>query len=243
MSSETPNDETGMGRAYAEDVGLPPTPKAEMWEAIEAHLPVGRVEAAGTLTVERGGGADPERSRDSEVDGVISLKRRARWQQALAWPLAAGLVLATGIALGRASIQTDGQVEAPASNPAAVATAPETTEESLQAYQVLTRKRVAGMEPLLTMLSADAQRGRFDPEMASWAEQQLTRTRLAMDRPGADDPVIRGLLEDLELIFVQVAALDRLPEERASAEMSLIAAALEEGGLLDRVRAVQTVGP
>lgn len=223
MSGETPKDETGMGRAYAEEVGLPPTPKAEMWEEIQSHL----------TTV--GGGA--------EVDGVIRLHRRARWQRALAWPLAAGLVLATGVALGRASIQSGGQTEAPAPSPSAVAASPVSTEESLQAYQVLTRKRVAGMEPLLTMLSADAERGRFDPEMADWAAQQLTRTRLAMDRPGADDPVIRGLLEDLELIFVQVAALDRLPEERASQEMYLIAAALEEGGLLDRVRAVETVGP
>lgn len=224
MSSDTPNDETGMGRAYADEVGLPPTPRDEMWEQIEAHLPT----SGGTA--------------DSEVDGVIPLARRARWQRALTWPLAAGLVLATGVALGRASIQSGGQAEITDPDPA-MATVTATAEETLQAYQVLTRNRVAGMEPLLTMLSADAERGRFDPEMADWAAKQLTRTRLAMDRPGADDPVIRGLLEDLELIFVQVAALDRLPEERASEEMYLIAAALEEGGLLDRVRAVQTAGP
>lgn len=225
MSGETPNDETGMGRAYADEVGLPPTPRDEMWAQIEAHLPIS------------GKAADPD------LDGVIPLARRARWQRALALPLAAGLVLAMGVALGRASIQSGGQAELPDPNPPAVATTTATAEENLQAYQALTRNRVAGMEPLLTMLSADAGRGRFDPEMADWAAQQLTRTRLAMDRPGADDPVIRGLLEDLELIFVQVAALDRLPEERASEEMYLIAAALEEGGLLDRVRAVQTVGP
>lgn len=228
MSGETPKDETGMGRLYAEEVVVPPTPRAEMWEEIQAHLPQTRIE-----------------NQDYHSDpSVISIERRIRWQRALAWPLAAGLVLATGVALGRASIQSGGQVEAPpAVAPPVVAAAPETGEGGLQAYQVLTRKRVAGMEPLLTMLSADAERGRFDPEMAVWAQQQLTRTRLAMDRPGADDPVIRSLLEDLELVFVQVAALDRLPEERASQEMSLIAAALEEGGLLDRVRAVQTVGP
>ena len=233
MSGETPKDETGMGRAYAEEVGLPPTPRAEMWKEIEAHLP--QTQDAGR----RG-----KRAGHGEESDVISLGRRVRWQRALAWPLAAGLVLATGVALGRASIESGGQAEVPPSGtPAAVATAPAADAEGLQAYQVLTRKRVAGMEPLLTMLSADAERGRFDPEMADWAEQQLTRTRLAMDRPGADDPVIRGLLEDLELIFVQVAALDRLPEERATEEMYLIAAALEEGGLLDRVRAVQAVGP
>ncbi|MDH3224007.1 MAG: hypothetical protein OEO23_09840 [Gemmatimonadota bacterium] len=226
MSSEIQNDETGMGRAYREEVGLPPTPVDEMWREIEGHLP--------------GGGRDAGAK-------VVPLRRPVPWQRALAWPLAAGLILATGVALGRASIESGGGPDGVATDPPVVAAASAAGSDAQagnrEAYQALTRKRVAGMEPLLTMLTADAQQGRFDPEMAAWAQRQLTRTRLALDRPGAEDPAIRGLLEDLELIFVQVTSLQGLPPERAGQEMGLIAAALEEGGLLARVRAVEAAGP
>ncbi len=226
MSGDIHNDETEMGRAYADEVGLPPTPADQMWREIEAHLPERN----------RGGGAK-----------VVPLGRRVRWQKVLGWSMAAGLILATGVALGRASIESDGGPDGVATPPPVVASGPAAgpgaQAGNLEAYQALTRKRVAGMEPLLTMLTADAQLGRFDPEMAAWAQRQLTRTRLALDRPGAEDPAIRGLLEDLELIFVQVASLQRLPAERAGQEMGFIAAALEEGGLLARVRAVQVAGP
>lgn len=218
-------DDDGMGKLYARHVPVPPTPTEAMWRAIATELPDRRDELA-----------------------------RRRWTRMVAWPLAAGIVLAMGVALGRASMQpeaapdrvagSDGPaVEAPAGEASPATSGLADTEGTNQAYRVLTRERVAGIEPLLAMVAADARSGRYDPQVAEWAGRQLTRTRLALDRPGAEDPQIRALLQDLELILAQVASLNGLPRDRAGAELGLIAQALDDGTLLARVRAVRTVGP
>lgn len=218
-------DDESMGRLYARHVPVPPTPTEAMWRTIARELPDRRDELA-----------------------------RRRWTRMVAWPLAAGIVLAMGVALGRASMQTQAGpdqvaggdapgVEAPAGQTATGSAGIGTPEGSVEAYQVLTRERVAGLEPLLAMVAADARSGRYDPQIAEWAGRQLTRTRLALDRPGAEDPQVRALLQDLELILAQVASLDGLPRERAGAELGLIAQALDDGTLLARVRAVRTAGP
>jgi len=225
-------DDEQMGRIYASRVPVPPTPSDEMWEVIEGQLPGAT-------------GADDEALALHPRGASSSASRRGArdWTRTLAWPLAAGIALLVGIGLGRTSVGlpvADAPTDAPI---ATVASGPVDSDVSREAYQVLARQRVAGLEPLLTMLSADARSGQYDPQMADWADDQLTRTRLALDRPGADDPTIRALLEDLELILAQVANLDRYPRERAGQEMGLIAQALDDGDLLARVRAVRTVGP
>ena len=228
-------DDEQMGRIYASQVPVPPTPADEMWGVIEGQLPDAKTEKDVLALRPRGASSSPTRRGPRE------------WTRTLAWPLAAGIALLVGIGLGRTTVGpavAEGPDGAPAEMPTAtVAESPESFDASRGAYQVLARQRVAGLEPLLTMISADARRGQYDPQVAEWADQQLTRTRLALDRPGAEDPAIRELLQDLELILAQVASLDRYPEERAGQEMGLIAQALDDGDLLARVRAVRTVGP
>jgi hypothetical protein len=53
-----------------------------------------------------------------------------------------------------------------------------------------------------------------------------------MDSPAGQDPKLRGLLEDLELVLVQIA---RLRGERNKSDLDLIHQAVEQGDVLSRL--------
>lgn len=97
------------------------------------------------------------------------------------------------------------------------------------AYQLTTIRHLAQVEALLTSYRGDAAarapspaaQARADAQLATWARDLLTNTRLLLDSPAAQDPLRRRLLEDLELVLVQIvqlspgtAADDRLLIER-----------------------------
>ena len=58
-----------------------------------------------------------------------------------------------------------------------------------------------------------------------------------MDSPAAQDPKLRSLLEDLELLLVQVA---RLRGERNKGDLDLIHQAVEQGDVLSRLNTAVT---
>ena len=60
----------------------------------------------------------------------------------------------------------------------------------------------------------------------------LTRTRLLMDSPAADDPAMHDLLEDLELVLMQVVRL----QHGSRTELELINRALEQRDVIPRLR-------
>jgi len=58
-----------------------------------------------------------------------------------------------------------------------------------------------------------------------------------MDSPAAQDPKLRSLLEDLELVLVQIA---RLRGERNKGDLDLIHQAVEQGDVLSRLNSAVT---
>ena len=230
--NEKPESEDELGRLYEARNPVPPTPASEMWSAVAAELPTASAEA-----------------RPSAVVSLAARRSRPVWQ----WAAAAGVVLAIGVGIGRMTVAVPTGGVGPATPVAGTGQPPaaggslvgesSVGQPSLQAFNAHTRSRISDLEPLLTMIAADAEGGRYDPQLGDWAKKQLNRTRLALDSPGASDPAVRNVLQDLELILMQVAALDDIDEARANQEMSLIAQALDEQGLLDRVRAMRAWGP
>lgn len=217
--TDTSGSDEELTHLYKAANPVPPTPSDEIWPKIEAKLPGGSAQA------------------HPRVEPMSRLPRGPVWK----WAAAAGVVLAIGVGIGRSSVAApDGDV---AIRPPRTVDPLPASQPSLQAFDALTRSRIADLEPLLTMISTDGDGGRYDPQMGEWAKGQLNRTRLALDSPGASDPVVRAVLEDLELILMQVATLADVGEARASQEMSLIARAIDEQGLLDRVRAMSARGP
>jgi hypothetical protein len=86
------------------------------------------------------------------------------------------------------------------------------------AYRVAVTRDLTQAEALFTAFRGDARASRDkegDAQLASWARDLLTNTRLLLDSPAASDPQRRQLLEDLELVLVQMVELGpghRLPD-------------------------------
>ncbi len=65
------------------------------------------------------------------------------------------------------------------------------------------------------------------------AGQLLTTTRMLIDSPASNDPAMRNLLEDLELVLAQVVRLQNNPDRT---ELDLINRALEQRDVIPRLR-------
>ena len=137
-------------------------------------------------------------------------------------------LLALGIGIGRVSTRSS----APTAAPTVTAAAP---NRSGQAYAIATADHLSRVETFLTSLRTAPGEEQF----AGQARDLLSSTRLLLDSPGATDPRMRALLEDLELILVQVTALDG---RRDRDELNLITDGLEQREVLPRLRTAIPAG-
>lgn len=80
---------------------------------------------------------------------------------------------------------------------------------------------------------------RMDPGVARWARDVLASNRLLLDSPAADDPGMRRLLEDLELVLAQIVHRagggDPLDDD-------MIDRTIEDRGLMTRLRGAIPAG-
>jgi hypothetical protein len=156
--------------------------------------------------------------------GII---RQAPW-------LAAAAALVIGIGIGR---YLPGSAK-PADNPppslmTASANQPATdTSAVVDAYRDQTSHYLGQAAALLISLPAKDASGKADAGFAGKASELLVTTRLLMDSPAAQDPKLRALLEDLELVLVQIA---RLRGERSRGDLDLIHQAVDQGDVLSRL--------
>jgi len=145
----------------------------------------------------------------------------------LAWGLALAATLVLGIGIGR--LVSRGTAPLPANQGSAAFAGPST------AYRVAAGAYFARTEALLTDFTTESRRGRLDPHFLASARDLLTTTRLMLDSPAADDPQLRVLLQDLELVLAQVTQLPDEPRQRT--ELDLINESLTQRGVLARLRA------
>jgi hypothetical protein len=158
------------------------------------------------------------------------------WLSAPGWAIAATLVV--GIGLGRASLifnratQTAPAAQAPlAVNGVANARADSSVAEP---YEAETSKYLGQTAALLIALPSEVRAGRADGQFVARAGELLTRTRLLLDSPAANDPTMRSLLDDLELVLAQVVRLQN--NYTSGTELDLINRALEQRDVLPRLR-------
>jgi hypothetical protein len=100
-------------------------------------------------------------------------------------------------------------------------------------YRLVATRHLQQTETLLASLSVDAG-ATGTGEVSKWASDLLTQTRLLLASPAAQDPALRRLLEDLELVLAQVSAI---PPARAQQEVELIQDGINQSGVLLRLRA------
>lgn len=175
---------------------------------------------------------------EPRVPGVVALDeaRRRRWaalQRPAGWAAAAAAVLVMGVAIGR--------MTAPTVVP--VAEVPLGSDASI--LRVAAVEHLGRSEALLRMVRADGPSGRLDPTLGTWARGLLTETRLLLDSSENQDPAMRELLEDLELVLMQIVGVSAVPGEddsRAREELSLALKGLEQREVLTRIQAVVPSG-
>lgn len=108
-----------------------------------------------------------------------------------------------------------------------------------QLYQLASQQMLGQAEALLVQYQTDRAADRIDPAIARWARDVLTSTRLLLDSPAADDPGMRDLLDDLELVLTQIVQrtgeTDLLDDE-------MIDRTIEDRDLMPRLRGAIPVG-
>ena len=165
-------------------------------------------------------------ARRAEAKVIPLVRARPRGPRTIVWigALAASLLL--GIALDRGLLRPD-----PAPTPAGVVAA-----EPTAALQLATTQHLSQVETLLTRFRIEE----VDTLFRAQARELLTSTRFLIDNPGLQDSRIRGLLQDLELILVQLVQPGAAvrPGER-----DLIADGLEQRNVLPRLRSQIPSGP
>ena len=161
----------------------------------------------------------------------VSSPRGMKWRSP--W-LAAAATLVIGIGIGRyipgsAKIADNPR---PAPMTASAGQSASDTSAVVDAYRDQTSHYLGQAAALLISLPAKDAGGRGDAAFAGKASELLVTTRLLMDSPAAQDPKLRSLLEDLELVLVQIA---RLRGERSRGDLDLIHQAVDQGDVLSRL--------
>ncbi len=170
---------------------------------------------------------DAHFNASASASSLRRMRLRAPW-------LAAAAALVIGIGIGRyipspAKIADNpppapmtASARQPAGDPSAV----------VDAYRDQTSHYLGQAAALLISLPAKDATGKADAAFAGKAAELLVTTRLLMDSPAAQNPKLRSLLDDLELVLVQIA---RLRSERSRGDLDLIHQAVEQGDVLSRL--------
>lgn len=154
----------------------------------------------------------------------------ARPGRRLRWPLllAHAATLVVGVGIGLAGARLGGPVAAP--EPAVAVQSARFLSEPNPFVGVATDYLQQTTALLITVTGAIAE-GQVPPATITQARHLLSTTRLLLDA-GESDPVLRDLLEDLELVLAQVV---QLPATRQAPDAALISQALDQRDVLPRL--------
>ena len=154
-------------------------------------------------------------------------------------PVAIAATLILGIGIGRiwpsirTGVKTGGiaVVDSTAITPAA------TPKKKDLFAQYAAEQTLGQAEVLLTQYRSDVAAGVQPTTTPAEARKILLATRLLLDAPSINDPHLRDLLSDLELVMAQISEGSTQKEDRA-----VITEGLERRDVLPRLRAAASIG-
>ena len=106
--------------------------------------------------------------------------------------------------------------------------------------RAVTMEHLAEAEVFLTNVRAELKAGRSDDERAERSRDLLVRTRVLLGSSADRSPEVARLLEDLELLLAEIAAL---PTTRGSLDKTLLDESMRDGNIIPRIRATLPVRP
>jgi hypothetical protein len=183
-----------------------------------------------------------ERDVASAIRREPRAARRWRWVGAGAGIAAALLI---GVAIGRRSTSSDtrGAVPTVARSSPDLAAPPADSMRDAQ-MRAAAMSHLMQAEVFLTEVRADLTTGRRDPQRSERSRRLLARTRLIMSNDAGRAPAVERLLQDLELVLAEIAAL---PPRGSASEQSIDARLLDErlraGAVLPRIRTILPSSP
>ena len=201
-------------RDAAETFRRPPEPPLdEMWAEIEAQS---------------GFRATPS------IESVTPITTARRGFRVPTWAVAAA-TLVIGIGIGRGSTAVGHETASSAPIVVTAEQSPTTVVDTTmdRPYEIEASQYLGQTAALLTSLGAEAKSGRTGQQFTTRASDLLARTRLLMDSPAANEPAMRDLLEDLELVLAQVV---RLRANGSRTDLDIINRALEQRDVIPRLR-------
>jgi hypothetical protein len=215
--------------------------------AVRVMLPIAAVLVAGILIGRLSRAGDEgrgTRDRARESSNVISNPQGDR-SNSLAQAMNSGNPIASsslGQPAGRpyGSPRNDGATGD--SRPSSLVPRPssEASAQSVDLFSVAAERHFAQAESFLTLCRASVREGKSESLAPGTARELLVSNRLLMDSPAANDPKVRHLLDDIELVLAQIA---QMPAEGRQADARIITDGLEAGGVLTRIRSEVTSGP
>lgn len=204
----------------------PETPREEIWAGIREA---------------RGAGS----GRSAEAPGPEDAADLRRHLRPKPWWIGVAAALAIGVALGRLSDRpATGPGEALVAEAVGVPVVVPDSELESDAnslpYRAAADQLLDRSETFLTMVRAGGATDESVAEVREWARPLLTRTRLLLGSPAAEDPQLKALLDDLEIVLTQIAQL----REGDPEELEWIDEGMDRRRLLFRLRAASAVdGP
>ena len=164
---------------------------------------------------------------DAHFNAPASVSPRRGMMRQAPW-LAAAAALVIGIGIGKyiPRSATSADIQPPTPLTASATPSASDTSAVVDAYRDQTSHYLGQAAALLISLPAKDASGKTDAGFAGKASELLVTTRLLIDSPAAQDPKLRSLLEDLELVLVQIA---RLRGERSKGDLDLIHQAVDQG--------------
>ncbi|HEU4643175.1 MAG TPA: hypothetical protein VFS44_12035 [Gemmatimonadaceae bacterium] len=128
--------------------------------------------------------------------------------------------------------------------PAATSTTPAPAARDAAArrfYEAAAIDHLGRAEALLTSFRAESKTGTVDAQVTAWAGDLLGTTRLLLDSPATEDPRLRKLLGDLEVVLAQIAQLH--PKQGTpSDELQIIDQAVRQRDMMTRLRTAIPAG-
>jgi len=135
-------------------------------------------------------------------------------------------VLVLGVVIGRYTMRAPAVVRTPTSTTA------EKAADVDASYQLSAERYLGQTVTLVAGLPKQLQSGRIDSAYVARASESLAQLRPLMDSPAANNPRLRSLFEDLELVLVQVV---QMPANGSAIDTKLIRQAMQERDVMPRL--------